>query len=158
MMRMENNNENFEQLRRLMALKRHEVPPPGYFHAFSGNVIARLRAGQEQRHGQWSWLSQMWQTLQGRPAFAGVFGAGVCALILIGVFAAEEPSVPPDLVHSPAIQANSPFLAATPVAAGAGLSSQVELSSTNPTVNATPNLFDMVQPYQAMPVSATPQP
>ncbi|HEU5069652.1 MAG TPA: hypothetical protein VFV96_04465 [Verrucomicrobiae bacterium] len=155
---MENNNDNFEQLRRLMALKRHEVPPPGYFHAFSGHVIARLRAGQGQRRGQWSWLNQMWETLQGRPAFAGVFGAGVCALILIGVFAAEEPSTPPELVHSPAIQASSPFLAVTPVAAEAGLTSQVELSSTNPTVNAAPNLFDMVQPYQAMPVSATPQP
>ena len=33
---------DFAEVRRLLILKRHEQPPPGYFHHFSGHVIASL--------------------------------------------------------------------------------------------------------------------
>jgi hypothetical protein len=45
---MSENQSNFESLRRLLALKRHEMPPPGYFDAFSRRVIARIRAGETE--------------------------------------------------------------------------------------------------------------
>ena len=48
---MNENENNFESLRRLLALKRHETPPPGYFENFSGEVTARIRAGEGRGGG-----------------------------------------------------------------------------------------------------------
>jgi len=43
---MNQNEDNFDDLRRLLKLKRQETPPPGYFNNFSGQVIARIRKEQ----------------------------------------------------------------------------------------------------------------
>ncbi len=41
---MNMNEENFDSLRKLLALKRHEQPPPGYFNDLPGRISARLAA------------------------------------------------------------------------------------------------------------------
>ena len=43
---MSENETNFESLRQLLAQKRHEMPPSGHFNSFSGQIIARIRAGE----------------------------------------------------------------------------------------------------------------
>lgn len=73
--------ENFEQLRKLLALKRHEQPPPGYFDKLPGNVIARIEAG-ERSEPVWGRLLPRFLS---RPAFAYGFGLAACAILVLGV-------------------------------------------------------------------------
>lgn len=74
---MSENENNFESLRRLLALKNYEIPPPGYFDNFSREVTARIRAEDGSRtanvSSQLSWLSRLLSAFEAKPAFAGGF-------------------------------------------------------------------------------------
>jgi hypothetical protein len=91
---MHSDRENFESLRRLLALKKYEQPPSGYFDRFSQQVIARIRVeGVPQETGllQWftsplAWLQGAWDALENRPALAGVFGFMVCGVLASGLY------------------------------------------------------------------------
>ena len=91
---MHSDPENFESLRRLLALKKYEQPPPGYFNHFSQQVIARIQAeGVTRRMGlfHWlngpvAWLQQTWDSLENRPALAGTFGFAVCGVLASGLY------------------------------------------------------------------------
>lgn len=91
-------SENFEQVRRLLALKRHEQPPPGYFNDFSGWVIARIRAGERASdsafailEAQSPWLSRLLAAFETKPVLAGAFGVAVGAVILAGMISLSAP-------------------------------------------------------------------
>jgi hypothetical protein len=92
---MNGDPENFESLRRLLALKRHESPPPGYFNDFSRRVMARIEAGEQGADSaSWrTWLQRVWTALEARPAFAGAFGAAVCAFLVMGLLNSEDAPV-----------------------------------------------------------------
>lgn len=87
---MADNTENFDQLRKLLALKRHEQPPPGYFDKFSKHVIMRLHAGDkgevetfsERLFNEAPWLQAILHAFQTKPVLAGGSGAAACALVL----------------------------------------------------------------------------
>ena len=91
--------ENFESLRRLLALKRQEQPPPGYFDNFSRQVIARIQAGERGDDavgfGRWLlegvWLQRFWDAFETKPALAGAFGVLVCGLLISGVIYSDQP-------------------------------------------------------------------
>ena len=108
--------QNFESLRRLLALKRHEQPPPGYFNSFSQQVVARIRAGElGADSAPWeNWLTsrlqRLWLAFETKPILAGVFGAGVCALLISGVIYSERTSSNPPVAFAP-----EPQVAAVPV-------------------------------------------
>jgi hypothetical protein len=106
-MSMTPDHEDFEQLRRLLALKRHEQPPPGYFNSFSQQVLARIRAGELGADtAPWErWLTsplqRLWLTFETKPVLAGVFGAAVCALLISGVVYSERTGPTSQLTFSP---------------------------------------------------------
>jgi hypothetical protein len=80
--------DDFEQLRKLLALKRHEVPPPGYFNRFSDNVIARLRAPEPMTRP--TWLQLLGLDFDLKPAFLCATGVAVCALLSLGIIVATQ--------------------------------------------------------------------
>jgi hypothetical protein len=75
--------EQFESVRRLLALKRHEQPPPGYFDGFSVKIVARIQAEQAALAVPW-W--QRWLCfLEDRPLLAGASGVACCGMLLCGL-------------------------------------------------------------------------
>ena len=96
---MKSEQENFTNLRRLLALKRHEQPPPGYFNSFSRQVMDRIVSGQhleedslaERMLWEAPWLQRLLSAFQTKPLLAGAFGVAVCALLVSGVVFSEKP-------------------------------------------------------------------
>jgi hypothetical protein len=85
---MSDNNQDFEALRRLLALKRHEVPPPGYFEDFSSNVLARIRAQESVR--KLPWLLRLLQAFESRPAYPVSFASALCLVLLFGIVSVQQ--------------------------------------------------------------------
>jgi hypothetical protein len=126
--------ENFEQLRRLLMLKRHEQPPPGYFDGFSRHVVIRIKAGETGDEAgtigrlflEAHWLGRFWNLLERKPALAGAFTLSVCGLLLAGIICSVAPAEP----GSPDLASGSQSLAAIAVPQAAS-PSPVFVSSTN---------------------------
>src|ERR1041385_1827449 len=112
-MKRDSENENeFEAVRRLLALKRHEQPPPRYFNDFSSRVIARIEAG-ERAEDDVGWWQRFWAFMETKPAFSGAFGAAVCAVLISGMLATGESeqvigSAPAPAPFSPMMATRSP--------------------------------------------------
>jgi len=101
---MSENENDFEALRRLLALKRHEIPPPGYFEDFSSRVIGRIRAGEAAR--ELPWLLRLLQAFESKPAYPVALASVLCTLLLIGIVSVEQS---PELVSNPFAQNSADF-------------------------------------------------
>jgi hypothetical protein len=145
---MDTQPENFEQLRRLLALKRHEQPPPGYFDEFRAGILDRLQAGDVRRENtterlRWEvpWLHRFLEALSAKPALTGVFGAVACAVVLSGVLYAERlnmPAVAQDDAAAPVMALSSTAPRLSPFNEPLAHESLVQpqtVSSTNPIVS-----------------------
>jgi hypothetical protein len=159
---MENQPEQFDQVQQLLKLKRHEVPPLGYFDKFSRNVVAGIRAQQNREtyvdplqklQAEAPWLTRLWQWLETKPAFAGAFGAAICAVIIGGIVIAEKPApLPSEFAVSP----GSPFTASVSGIAPGGGTEPIMLTASNSITEPPKNLFEMVQPGQTLPAGFSP--
>jgi hypothetical protein len=150
---MNREDQEFDQLRRLLKLKRHEQPPPRYFNDFSAQVVARITAVQASGAGD-SWWQKLWAGFELRPAIPVALSAAVCGLLVFGAVYSETAQV------SPGLLGNSTSLADDRESSRIGLSvagigfqptpAEVIASSTN-FVPVIDSFFDRVRPPETLP-------
>ncbi len=138
---MTNVPDNFDELRKLLALKRYEQPPPAFFHRFTRDVMRRIAApgrvveSAEER----TWIARLWQYLEVRPWLAGAVGATACAVLIGWIIYAQRiewaPVTPPVVTQ----RAPEPSPAAPAVVHSAAAGTPMFAASTNP---VPPGLFD----------------
>jgi|SRR5450756_19273 len=113
---MNQSENNFKDLKNLLKLKRHEVPPPGFFNQFSDGVIARIREGESRGAGSFAerlndsapWLVRFLRIFEAKPGVIGGFATSLCLLLLFGVVLAERSeSGPQNILTASSGQADS---------------------------------------------------
>jgi hypothetical protein len=146
---MNENENNFDSLRRLLAFKNRETPPPGYFNNFSGNVLSRIRAGESREPAtaaehlfvEAPWLAKFLQIFDARPAFTGGFALALCLVLVFGIVFAERPdSSAPQPVLASAAENSTSSAQVVADASVAQTPSQIMLASadTNPVTSLQP--------------------
>ncbi len=141
---MSENENNFESVRRLLALKRHEIPPPGYFDNFSRSVAQKIRENRKAQAGtlfgvfgaQLPWLEKLVQAIYAKPVFASGFAGALCVMLFLAVISGERT----DVTASPQLPgytaANTASLAAlSPAALTQPMNQPGIVSSTNPVLS-----------------------
>ena len=161
---MNENENNFESLRRLLAQKRRETPPPGYFNSFSGQIIARIKAGEarvtqtdaDRYFSEAPWLLKLLQAFELKPAFAGAFASGLSLLLIFGIIYAERPDSSPQPILQTSEQSMGSFAAVSPSALAQSSSGGITGSNSAATsLQPVASLFGSQNTF-AQPVSFTP--
>jgi hypothetical protein len=159
---MNSDQEKYQDLRRLLALKRHEVPPPGYFEGFSRQVIVRIRAGDQGREesfilrffGQGEWLHRFWAPVESQPRLAGAFTLGLCSLLACGViYSGNSDSAIPGVATWAAAEPSGagliqPIGLAAPAAVGQFVNSDLSSMGGLAAPQSQPSLFDQARQLQ----------
>lgn len=94
------NPDEFESLKKLLALKRHEEPPPGYFDRLPGEVRARIAHAQASPEPWWRrWLA----TWDFSPALATSYAVVAVTLVVGGIWMTKQPVAEggPQIVTTP---------------------------------------------------------
>jgi hypothetical protein len=74
--------ESFDSVRKLLAFKRHEGPPPGFFANLPGKVMARIERGD----GHLTFWERVSSNFTLRPAFACAFAVAAFGAFSASVF------------------------------------------------------------------------
>jgi hypothetical protein len=141
---MNEQDSNFEPLVKLLALKRHEVPPPGYFNNFSSQVVERIRHHESAKgegmlgtlFAEAPWLLRFVRIFDTQPAVAGTFASALFLLLVGGiVYTDYSPANNPEsLMSSQSDQtpASSPLVVSSGFLDQPGPATPDQASSTNP--------------------------
>lgn len=121
------NPEEFESLRKLLALKKYEQPPPGYYRRLPDQIRARIKADEDlsKESEWWTWMVARFDA---RPAMVCVYGCGLSALLLLGFRVSEEFEVQKAAAH----HLQGGWLAASPDAVSATPSPFIQSHFANP--------------------------
>lgn len=95
---MNSSPDDFKDLRRLLALKRHEEPPPGYFSYLPDKVQLRIER-EDDLSAYSTWWEWLVRKLDAQPILAGAYAFAISGLMLLGF------KVSQDLQHEPSGEA-----------------------------------------------------
>jgi hypothetical protein len=148
-------NQDFETLRKLLSVKRHEQPPPGYFNELPNKIWKRIEANEVQP----SFWERILPAFALKPAVAYSFGLIICGTLIVTMGSVLKS---PDAPNNTAIKAVTQPLAISPIPSNMGMNDSAPqistpdqgVSSTNPVLD--PNAFKPNSKDFA-PVSAKPQ-
>jgi len=151
---MNSDSENFEGLRKLMALKRHEQPPPRYFDRLANQIAYRL----EHERNEPSFWEKIVAGFTFRPAFAYSFALAAFGALGFSVVSSVQ-------TQSTLSTQTQPGFGWRNDVSDAALASEVTpleplhlanwMGSTNPSAaaSALPSLFSSSARNQTVPVS-----
>jgi hypothetical protein len=150
---MNSEPSEFEALRKLLTLKRHEQPPPGYFNRLPDQIAIRLERG-EGRESFWEALLNGFAI---RPALAYSVALAAFGALTLSVIDTVRPQ-PQDSAQTPP---NSGWQAGAhrELASQFQVSAPLHVANWMGTVNASnpapalPSLFDSGVRQAALPVS-----
>lgn len=153
---MKENESNFTELKKLLKLKQHEVPPPGYFNHFSSDVISRIRAGEavgstamERLEKQAPWLANFLHLFEAKQGLVGGLATSLCLLLLLGVIFTENSDTASKniLAEAQADMAPSPSVGVVTAPAFVASSGGIQ-ATTNPVISLQPvaTLFGQQNP------------
>jgi hypothetical protein len=158
---MNDSENNFRDVKRLLKLKQHEVPPPGYFNNFSSQVVSRIRAGEAREarsvsgnlKERASWLAKFLGLFEAQPRLVGGVATVACVLLVFGLVLTQQSDsdTTPGTFLSANSQSDQTFAAGAPVASSAGsladpLASSGIAVSTNPVTSLQPMAAAFGQP------------
>jgi hypothetical protein len=148
--------EGFETVRKALALKKYEQPPPGYFNRLPNQIMARIEAGE----GQTKFWERFIPSFTLRPAMAYGFGLAMCGAVVMGVYYTSNTQVANTTspMTASSMTASQQVILTAPASAPTLAShNEVSVNSTNP-VTQQPSLFpsQVGQGLQTAPAGYTP--
>jgi hypothetical protein len=81
---MSSSPDDFKDLQRLLALKRHEQPPPGYFYYLTEKVMVRIEQESESLAEHSTWWEWLVARFDARPWLATAYACAISSLLLMG--------------------------------------------------------------------------
>ncbi|MGZ8899509.1 MAG: hypothetical protein ACXW3Z_05380 [Limisphaerales bacterium] len=86
---MNSSPEDFKDLRRLLAMKKHEQPPPGYFSYLPDKI--QMRIEREEDLSEYStWWEWFVRKLDAQPVLAGAYAFAISGLMLMGFKVSQD--------------------------------------------------------------------
>jgi hypothetical protein len=159
---MNESEQRFDNLRQLLKLKQHEIPPPGYFAGFSSQIISSIQEERAisrptQTFSSPSWLTQFLSVFDSRPGLLGGLATSMVLFLVLGIVLADhsDNEISANYATDTAMQPSSPLASANVPAEMPGndqASSGGITMSTNPVTSLQPttSLFgqDNNYPFQ----------
>jgi hypothetical protein len=150
------NQEDFDRLRKLLELKRHEQPPPGYFNRLPNQIMARIAAGE----GQSTFWERFIPRFTFKPALAYAIGLATCAVVAFGVYYTSNLPVnntAPGAVNS-VTASQQPILTSPSMPTLAAQNASATVNSTNPVPERSlfPDAQNIGSGLQTAPAGYTP--